>query len=56
MEETHFFSSPVTSCFKGKGSVCISATEIRVYTLVFLNAMTHYELNSRYTHKFLQHL
>ena len=40
MEEICFFSSPVTSCFKGKGSVCNSATEIKAYALVFLHAMT----------------
>lgn len=40
VEETRFFSSLVTSCFKGKGSVCNSAREIKVYALVFLHAMT----------------
>lgn len=52
-EETHFFSSPVTSCFKGKGSVCTTATEIEVHTSIFLHTVTCHEINPHYTHKLL---
>lgn len=39
MEETDLFSSPLTFCFAGSGSACNSATEIKVYALVFLHTM-----------------